>query len=165
MSMGPWDGPKTDGTDLATQADLGVLNTGAFRAYRAAALNCTGTTTPIVFDTESFDTSNWYNTSNGRYTPQIAGYYHFTVFAGIAAMSSSGNYFQLYLWKNGGGASQLFLCQHAGYPNYPRGGGSDIIYLNGSGDYVQIAGFQSSGSNKAYDTGADNTYFTGHRVG
>ncbi len=141
------------------------LVSGAFRASRTTALNISsGTTQAVVFDTEAFDPVNWYNTSNGRYTPQIEGHYHVSAFAGIAALTAAGHYFQVWLLRNGTGNAQLFLAQYEGMPNYPRGGGSTTVYLNGSTDYIQIGLYQNSGSNKALDTGTEYSFFTAHRI-
>jgi hypothetical protein len=115
-----------------TQAKLAsnVATTGpAFRAY------ATGTTTitnnipaRVTLAAEDFDTSNCFASS--RFTPNVAGYYHFN-FAIRMENALAGN---AILTKNGAGVTAGSHGQSGTY----QSNGSDLIYLNGTTDYVEL---------------------------
>jgi len=101
--------------------------------------------TIIKYDTAVTDTTSWYNNSNGRFTPDLAGWYQ--VSAGARVYSSGGEGY-LSLQKNG---SEIANNGGVGFVN---GFISILIYFNGSTDYIQyysrtqsaITNAQSSGS-------------------
>jgi len=126
-----------------TQAKIGtnVAGTGpAFGAYAVATTSIPSATyTKITYDTEEFDTNN--NFASSRFTPTVAGYYQIN--GGFATLAGSGLMLAT-IFKNGGAfktgnqvAANSFGVQSCV---------NSIIYLNGSTDYVEIYGFQSSGS-------------------
>ena len=106
------------------------------------------TFTKIVFDTEEFDTDGWYDTSNGRFTPQTAGYYYFD--AAIAPYNSyCGNAIAIY--KNGVSSKigDWRLSDATGQAQVHA-----IIHANGSSDYFEVYGRFETGNN--YVHGSDN---------
>ena len=131
----------TNATGLP-QAGLaaGVAGNGpAFSAYSIATQNPTsGVATKVIFGAELFDTANCFDTSNGRFTPNVAGYYQFNASVSMAADTNM-TAGQLYFYKNGSGAN---------YPNYENtsqtGAGyqgtncAALIYCNGTTDYVEV---------------------------
>jgi hypothetical protein len=115
-------------------------NGPAFGAYAVATTSIPSSTfTKITYDTEEFDTNN--NFASSRFTPTVAGYYQinggFTTLAGAGLMLSA-------IFKNGGAfkMGNQVLASSFGIQSCVN----SIIYLNGSTDYVEIYGFQSSGS-------------------
>lgn len=92
--------------------------------------------TKIVFGSEYFDTNSNYDSSNGRFTPTVAGYYQLNAQLYFPANSSS--YATIAFYKNGTSiatsatASQTYV---APCPNL-----SSVIYLNGTTDYVEVYG-------------------------
>jgi hypothetical protein len=119
------------------QADLatGVAGTGpAFRAYRTSSNQSltANTWTKVQFNAEDFDTASAFDsTTNYRFQPQVAGYYQINL--GIQFLGSSivavaiqkngsfygiGTYFETALLNSGTNAQ-------------------DLVYLNGSTDYVE----------------------------
>jgi hypothetical protein len=140
-----------------TQAKLGtnvVGNGPAFRAYASTATSIPAVThTKINLASETFDTNS--NFASSRFTPTIAGYYLIT---GLISTDSSVMIgFLASIFKNGVlyalGSSQVRA-------NALRTTVNDIVYLNGSTDYVELYGYhESSGS---FDVGfAQQTYFSG----
>src|SRR4051812_4777921 len=98
------------GTNLVRDIDTGfqalaedvedALSTHSFSAYlnSAQALASGGV---LICDAEEWDTSSWYSTPTGRYTPQVAGRYRFSWAVRINATPASGKYLESYLRKNG----------------------------------------------------------------
>jgi hypothetical protein len=94
--------------------------------------------TKIQFDTENFDTNNVFdNTTNYRFTPDVAGYYQVNLFVDSQVTSGRTYYFSITIKKNGSAWGNLE------FGNTGTGGGreglamSDIVYLNGSTDYIE----------------------------
>lgn len=114
---------------------------GAFSAYLTSnqTINAS-TTTNVAFDEEDFDVSGWHDktTNKGRYTPQKAGYYLLGCYVDLSTLSGAGKYAQVWLGLNNADHRQLILWQYEGYPNYPRGSASTIVYANGTTDYFTI---------------------------
>lgn len=127
-----------------------------FRAWRNTTQSIpTATATVIVFNTEVFDTDNEYDTANGKYTPQTAGYY--TIHTNIVLDSlGDGKKFIAGIKKNGtweamdrgivGGTDLVGACV------------SCVLYFNGSTDYVEAVFYHDHGS--ALNTNASAGYCT-----
>lgn len=110
----------------------------------------------IVFNTEEVDTASAYSVSTGRFTPQIAGYYHFTTMVDVTTTSSP-SHAEVAIFKNGataypGSATFVDVNKNA------RIVASAVIYLNGTTDYVST--FTST---TIYDGQlGQNTFFQGY---
>ena len=105
------------------------------------------TATKIELDTVEFDVGNYFDEStNYRYTPQIAGYYFFT---GKVDLGSSVVTSAIYAQVNKNGSTTLV----AGVSNSVSSSEfrdtiaevSGIIYMNGSSDYVELFGYLNTG--------------------
>jgi len=130
--------PAVAGTNTATiPAATGTVmvsgNMPAFSAYLAADQTVTSTVvTKVAYDTEVFDTNN--NFASNRFTPTVAGYYQ--VNATIAGATSATLTTVIgYIYKNG--VSYRFGVL-LGATGNTRTGISDLIYMNGSTDYLEI---------------------------
>jgi hypothetical protein len=95
----------------------------------------------VAFNTEETDTNNWFTPTAGnyRYTPQIAGYYQVNW---LLVISASATEMFSQLCKNGAnyvwGTNTLASSSH-----YITTGGSAIVQLNGSTDYIDIRIFSN----------------------
>lgn len=135
--------PDNTGTILTSASTITQNNGPAFSAYASASQTpTTATNTKIAADTEFFDTASCYNTSNYRFTPNVAGYYIVRGclrFAIGSASTSVSNLAMSYIYKNGSefyrgtelriwnaAAQQIEICT--------------IMYLNGSTDYIEFYG-------------------------
>jgi hypothetical protein len=135
-----------------TQAKLGtnvVGNGPAFRAYASAATpvpNLTGTKVNLA--TENFDTASCFSSS--KFTPNVAGYY--LIQGGVDFNNNVGAIALIYLNTTGVtlGSGGTRLSQV-----------SDLIYMNGSTDYVELYAYQSSGTTQNTIAASQSTYFTG----
>lgn len=136
---------------------------GAFMAHRIGALSlATGAT--VVFDTEAFDISNWYDPATGKYTPQVAGYYRvsWTVTCGTTLVADS--YWMAYVDKSGAGYKEGGMTFQRGTFGI-RSSGSTIALMNGSTDYLDIAINHNNGGSVAVNNTAISTWFCGELIG
>ena len=140
------DAPAVAGTTtltLPTQTGTVMVNGPAFSAYGSAYQSAANNTyTKIQYNTEEFDTnSNYDNATNYRFTPTIAGYYQINSTINFAG---GGGFGFAVIYKNG----SVFKWGNA-IPNDVATGVvcqvNALVYFNGSTDYVEIFGFQSSG--------------------
>jgi len=156
--------PSVAGTNTVTiPANSGVVmvsgNMPAFSAYLSSNQSVSsGVATKILFDTKVFDTNN--NFASSRFTPTVAGYYQ--VSAGVDGTNSVGSQsrFQLLFYKNG---SQYCHAVDFSGSNAYTISGSNLIYCNGSTDYIEVYGFlTATGAN--FTGGNLYTWFTGVMV-
>jgi hypothetical protein len=126
-------------------------NMPAFSAFSNSAQTLSAaTTTKIQINTEEFDTASAFdNTTNYRFTPQVAGYYQVNCNFAIGTITSN---LQAYIYKNGASFK---------VSTNPSSGGacglSALIYLNGSTDYIEFYAFSTAAN--IVVTGASQTYF------
>ena len=117
-------------------------NSPAFSAYASAAVDRSGTQ-DLVFDSEHLDTDSCYNTSTGRFTPDVAGNYLFS-FTFYYKGSTSGIIAgaRAEIWKNSSTYLSRFwtdpMQTNTNQLNRAGVSGSVIIPMNGSSDYVSI---------------------------
>tara|TARA_Y100000592_G_C5466873_1_gene317233 strand:+ start:672 stop:1229 length:558 start_codon:yes stop_codon:yes gene_type:complete len=116
----------------------------SFAARNNSAQTITNSTTATMqFDTEYYDTDNCYNTSNYRFTPNVAGIYLINSTVMIASLTGI---ISLDIRLNGARYANTALRLN------PTGlqavANSVLVSMNGSTDYVDIGIFQNSGSNK-----------------
>ena len=129
-----------------TQAKLAsnVATTGpAFRAFANSATSVPhATNTKITLGGEDYDTANCFASS--RFTPNVAGYY--LICAGLRCESLQHGH--AIIAKNGvpfsGGAHA-----NAGMFNSTI---SDLVYLNGSTDYVELWAYHTAGTTQNMGT-------------
>ena len=124
----------------AAAEDFLAGNGPAFHAYGSTATSVSiNTWTKITLDAENYDTASCFDsTTNYRFTPNVAGYYQFSFLLTHPSGSLSTNWIPT-LYKNGteflrgtSPASFTFAC-----------GGSGLIFLNGSTDYVELYTYQA----------------------
>jgi len=133
-----------------------IQNAGpAFRAFANASQSLSGGTfTKITYGGTTFDITSDYSTANSRFTPSVAGYY--MVGGGFYATTAIR---AVRLYKNGSG--NAYLCElnsSSGWGCY----GYDVIYLNGTTDYVELYGYV--GGTVSRSTGSAVTYFSAHLI-
>ena len=145
--------PAVNG-NIVTTADTGTITQAmissgfyagygpSFSAYYTGAGQSFtgGTQTKAIINTEEWDTANCFDsTTNYRFTPNVAGYYHIIgelQFSTAAYTNSIDFYKNGAIWKRGTLAttqSPFASC---------------LVYLNGSTDYVEMYVYQYSGSTK-----------------
>jgi hypothetical protein len=152
----------TASTAVVTQAMLStnvVGNGPAFIVYRGSTAQSIGnaTWTKVQYQTEEFDTANYYdNSTNYRFTPLIAGYYQIS--SSVCFASSSNFLFSIY--KNG---SEYATGPTVGISGLLDSTGvvSKLVYFNGSTDYVETYCYQNTGGALNLQARIGSSWFTG----
>ena len=148
-------------TAAVTLAALG--NGPAFSAYMGSTQTISlATFTKVAFNTERFDTNSCYDpTTNYRFTPTVAGYYQIDVRMYMDYNVSQFSSASMNLYKNG---ASIAKCGGDSVTWYGTQTISDVIYLNGSTDYLEVYGFIAGGSGPQFLGGIGNTTFSGAMV-
>ena len=132
---------QSGGVTVATINSTGIVMASttapAFSAYNTSSQSVTASTfTKVTLDTEVFDTNS--NFASSRFTPTVAGYYQLngtlratgTAMTGaIVALYRSGSLYAYGGAMDGVSATSTQLVV------------SEIVYLNGSTDYVELWGY------------------------
>jgi hypothetical protein len=116
-------------------------NMPAFSAYQTGNTNISSAVaTKLTFNVESFDTASCYDTTNSRFTPNVAGYYqinanaHFDVTNGTTGLG--------WIYKNGSAWKRgVQISLTSGNFGTFESLISCIVYLNGTTDYVEVYGY------------------------
>lgn len=144
--------PSNTGTLISTASTF--AGTGpAFLSFADGTQAVSNVTyTKITLPTESFDTANAF--ASNTFTPSVAGYYIFTFMVNLNILTGV---MVSELRKNGVRAALGNLT--AGSSIEGASGGSAILYLNGTTDYVDLYAYQNSGGastcrNSSYLSGA-----------
>jgi hypothetical protein len=145
---------QSGGTTIATISSTGIttqVGAPAFSAYQSSAQTLSsGASTKITFTTEAFDTNN--NFASSAFTPTVAGYYQLN--CGIT--NGSATVMILMIYKNG---SLFYRIQNTNPSTVATLSGSNLMYLNGSTDYVEVYAYLVTGSTlQAFQA---DTYFSG----
>ena len=139
-----------DGTGSLTIQQNGVtLNTitsaPAFRVKKSSTQNInSGTFTKITFDSVDFNVGNCFDTSTSRFTPTVAGYYDINGAIGTEGPGSTIGRILISLYKNGSAYGNWMTDIQWASQNTSQGyviSGSDLIYLNGTTDYLEFYGY------------------------
>ena len=121
------------------QDDLanGVVGKGpVFSAYADASQSITsGVPVKVHLGTRPFDPTNCYDTVNDKFQPTIAGYYQINATLRIVGTTITAAYLAFY--KNGVVQSRGMEITTAPVLQLHH---SDLIYLNGTTDYVELYG-------------------------
>jgi len=144
-----------------------------FSAYRSSSVNLSSQSVlAVAFNVENSDIDGEYNTSNGRYTPQVAGLYYFTSQITVNPQSFSTNYYRAIIYKNTSAVAISDIWVSDSNNNDWQDGNhavtvSALVYMNGSTDYVYIGAQQLGSTQAGFVSGSANqeTNFKGFMVG
>ena len=150
-----------------TVTGAGGVNTPAFSAQLSATFNVSDATmTKVPLNTEILDTDNCYdNSSNYRFTPNVAGKYYITTSLQMRCDTSNtvdGVFVEIY--KNG-----AYIAKAAEENQGSRHFGnhltvSTIVEMNGSSDYVESFAYIDVSSGQASAAGDKRCNFSGYRL-
>jgi hypothetical protein len=120
------------------------------------------TWTKVSLDTEEFDTTSAFDLSNSRFTPQVAGYYD--VQTHIRFEYSTMTQHNVAVYKNGVSDKQTSLVRGQTSPS--EAGGSSLIYMNGTTDYIELYGYINGTGTIKFQTASApaRSYFSAHLV-
>jgi hypothetical protein len=142
-----------------------IASTPAFSAERSSDQTITNNTrTTVLFDNEFYDSSNAYDTSTGKFTPQVAGKYYVTANCQLTGDNYSNlNLGFIELYKNSSVISEgVFDMRN----NPPRSVTPSVIIItdmNGSSDFLLVQAYikNSSGGTLAV---RDMSTFQAYRI-
>jgi hypothetical protein len=149
------------GTNITLGGNLIQASTAApaFSAYNSSVQSIAHNTfSKVQFQTENFDTNNNFdNSTNYRFTPTVAGYYHVT--EQVALNSLTANSFSG-IYKNGGAiAYSPVAAGWTGIANTLSSIAVDV-YMNGTTDYLEVYVYQASGGSLNTINSANATMFS-----
>jgi hypothetical protein len=102
---------------------------------------------------ETFDPQSWFDTTTGRFTPTIQGYYQ--VNTNVTAISSFGNTYSA-IFKNGVLVGSSVQAQ-SGTGNGTTANYSTVVFMNGTTDYLRLGAGTQGGTTVNYNTGLNVT--------
>jgi len=125
-----------------TQADLSTNVAGngpAFAAYIGSTQSIAhATNVKMQFNTEIFDTASCFDTSNYRFTPNVAGYYQINFSYLLLGTATRQYEVNGRLYKNGSSYTDSYISFVMGTGTTISRTISCIVYMNGSTDYVEV---------------------------
>jgi hypothetical protein len=125
----------------------------AFSAYANGNQSISSNTfTKVNLGTEEFDTNS--NFASSRFTPTVAGYYIMTF--GMVAVQGSA-FGLIYSYKNG----SYYKSFTGGVGTDLYMGGSHVVYMNGTTDYMEMYVFLSGSSPVIQGGNSSQTWMTG----
>jgi|GEM_PF-5635820 len=156
------------GTNAAriTVAPGGIVSLpsqSAARAYRSSNQTIANSTwTKVLFDAESFDTQDEFDSTLGyRFVAKENGYY--LVCASVQFAANANNYRSIAIYKNGVVWANGPLVINNGSATAVRLGMADIVPMN-AGDYVEIWVWQNRGGTLNLNGGSATTYVSIHKT-
>lgn len=142
-----------------TRADLLGYNRQAFRVYRSVDVSLAGGDwQKVPFNAASYDVNAAFNRTLNRYIPQVEGYYQVEYSVGWSSNLNSVSAYDHAIYKNGAVHTQKDMRVNATSTRYAHSG-SDLIYMNGTTDYLEV--FMFMGSTETVQGLATETYFSG----
>jgi hypothetical protein len=120
------------------------------------------TTDTLNFTRENFDTASVFDLTTDRFTPTVAGYYYFTALGRIASLGSE-NEFSLMIYKNGSAVAAARSLASTTDNDFSVTA-SQVVYMNGTTDYVDLRVYNGAGSSKDIDGTDSRTYFQGFLI-
>ena len=140
-----------------------VTDAPAFKAVLSA--DQTGNTaafTKVQINTVDFDLTSDFDTSNYRWIPSVAGYYHIMGQVYINTLAD-GKLGISVIYKNG--------TEFARGSQHSNGStvaclsiASTLVYMNGTTDYVELYGYHNNASSLDFKSSIKWTNFSGHLV-
>lgn len=114
---------------VVTEASTRAASFAAFKGIPNAMTSITNAPVKITLQAESFDTLTSFDTTNSRYQPSKAGFYQIQ---GCVRFGVSGSSCYSAIYKNGA------LYAIGNYGTQDASTVADVVYLNGTTDYVEL---------------------------
>ena len=120
----------------------------------------------MQLNTEAFDTAGAFDSAtNYRFTPQVAGYYFVSAIVGFADSNLTAANVGVAICKNGTDwMAAVVRNSIAASAERVRVQCHGLIYLNGTTDFVCMAGYQDSGSARTCEAGGGITVMSAFLV-
>ena len=149
--------------DAVTSAKINgvdaLKSTPMFEISKSANQSIATTTwTKVTFDVEGADPLNHFDTSNSRYTPNVAGWYHINFNPSFQGTGGSLRYAGIV--KN---STYMIYGEHYS-DTAARFTLSGLIHLNGSSDFIEFQAYTQANTGVAIRGGAQETQASGFLV-
>jgi hypothetical protein len=155
--------PAVAGTNTATlPAATGTVmvsgNMPTFSAYSTTTQNPTSAVaTKVILNNKEWDTANAFDsTTNYRFTPQVAGYYQIDAMLRVTAATAILDGWSA-LYKNGSVYKRAMELGNANTQTNAQIVLSEMVYLNGSTDYIELYGY-IQGTSPSFDNSNGQPY-------
>jgi hypothetical protein len=137
----------------------------AFRANMGSNTQsvANATNTKIDLGATDFNVGGAFDPINVRFQPTVAGYYQVDLRVGWDSLPGGDNS-GAFIYKNGVTISASFAPASTGSGSGMGAQISDLVFLNGSGDYLEMWGAQASGGNLNVTTDESYTHFSAFLV-
>jgi hypothetical protein len=114
----------------------------------------------LISFVDDIDPNNWWNATSKQFTPTIAGYYNIALQVWWATAGGTTNQYNVQIRKNGS-TSAIFQNQTVTGSGSSQGG-SRIIYLNGTTDYVDFTAYNGDSVSRSLQWGGagQGTWFS-----
>ena len=110
----------------------------------AADQSIPATVDTLISFVDDFDPNNWWDATTKQFKPNIAGYYNIGLEVWWVSGTTATNQYNIQIRKNG---NTFAIFQDPVPTNGAMSqGGSKLVYLNGSTDYVEVYWYSASGS-------------------
>lgn len=149
----------SQGATGSTGATGTIGNTVSFNAYATTIQTITNTPVVVNLDASLFDTNNFLNPTTHRIQPTIGGYYQFN---GSVRLTVPKEDLLCSIRKNG--TLNLTGSQVSGGAIAYESNVSGVLYMNGTTDYVELIGYQSSIFSTTIVADAYNTFLSGFLI-
>jgi|5B_taG_2_1085324.scaffolds.fasta_scaffold22353_2 hypothetical protein len=141
-----------------------AVNTPNFFVRRTSniTISSNNVNTKITFDTEDYDTDNAYDTSTGKFTPQVAGKYFIIVQVRFSDTASSTDIATANIFKNGSNLIGQGVGFDSDYAPYIQTSG--IVEMNGSTDYIEGYSYQRLSQIDITGNSGNATFMCGYKI-
>ena len=114
----------------------------------------------LISFVDDFDPNNWWNPTSKQFTPTIAGYYNIALHVWWTAAGATNNQYNVQIRKNSN-TSAIFQNQTLTGAGTSQGG-SRVVYLNGTTDYVDFTAYNGDSSTRSLQWGGagQGTWFS-----
>lgn len=137
----------TNDDKVLTPLKASFLKRPTFRVSKTSAQSFGATTeTKITYNIVEYDNKSWYDAVNHRYTPQKAGFYLFSATVAFRDISDAARV-EARMRFNGNTVAFQTVSGRANVAQTLIANVSTILFLNGTTDYVDIAGYSTNSGN------------------
>ena len=151
--------------DNTFSVPAGGANTPAFEAKLSGSQTVSnGANTKIQLANEIFDTDNCFdNTTNYRFTPNVAGKYFVYVKANAESSNQEMTRLNVYIFKNGSYSEYTdIMSRDSNYFRIASGFYSKIVEMNGTTDYLEAYCYVTGGGTLGLLT--NNSHFGAYKI-
>jgi hypothetical protein len=156
-----------------TVTGAGQTNQPSFKATLSSNQSMSdATSATVTFNNEIFDTASCYDTSNYRFTPNVAGKY--LVISQVNCFTDAGTMLNVSVTLKKNGSDECFdgLDQRVtgGSPDAEASGYNvkgkivTIVDMNGSSDYLSMTAYIDATGTIIVNGGLDQSYFSAYKL-